>query len=548
MTVCNPVNISYRFQLEGISDRACREAADPSVVFYEGEFWLYASKSGGYWRSPDLRAWTFVPSSALPVEDYAPDAEVIDGRIVVTASRRGKPCPVYRTTDPAADDWEAVCDCPEHNDPALFQDDNGRVYRYWGCSNHLPLYACELDRGTLLPIGETVEVYHAYAPGRVAPGWERRGENHGVTDRPPHVEGPWMTKYAGRYYLQYAAPGTQYNVYGDAVLVGDGPLGPFEMQASNPFSYKPGGFLPGAGHGSTFRDRHGNWWHASTMRISVRHKFERRIGLWPAGFDDDGVMFCNTAYGDWPMRMPQGRWDPWDDAFAGWMLLSYRARAEASASLAGHGPERAFDEDVQTYWAAAGGQATLTADLGDVCEVRAIQTNFAEHDADQHGRNGEGLFFRYRVEGSADGKAWETLIDKPDSLEDLPHDYVELPAPAEARWVRLSVLHVPSGAVAVSGLRVFGAAPVGPPGRVEGVRFTRCDADPRDARVEWAPQMDATGYVVRWGVASDKLYNSAMVYGAASLELRCLQDRVQYVVSVEAFNGGGVSPLALQGA
>lgn len=50
----------------------------------------------------------------------------------------------------------------------------------------------------------------------------------------PYVEGAFMTKHDGRYYLQYAAPGTQYNTYADGVYVGQSPLGPFTRQASNP--------------------------------------------------------------------------------------------------------------------------------------------------------------------------------------------------------------------------------------------------------------------------------------------------------------------------
>ena len=43
-TWCNPVNISYRYSLDG---KGYREAADPSVVYYQGKYWLFASKSGG---------------------------------------------------------------------------------------------------------------------------------------------------------------------------------------------------------------------------------------------------------------------------------------------------------------------------------------------------------------------------------------------------------------------------------------------------------------------------------------------------------------------
>ncbi len=543
MTICNPLNVSYRFQLEGSAEAPCREAADPSVVFYDDEYWLFASRSGGYWHSPDLQSWQFVHSSALPVEDYAPDAAVIDGYVYVTASRRGEDCPFFRTKNPASDQWEKVADCPEHQDPALFQDDDGRVYRYWGCSNHLPLYACEMDPESMLPVGETAALYES---NRHVHGWERRGDDHSIEDRAPHVEGPWMSKHAGRYYLEYATPGTQYNVYCDAVLVADSPLGPFQLQGHNPHSYKPGGFIPGAGHGSTFRDHYGNWWHTSTMRISVRHKFERRIGLWPAGFDEDGVFFCNTVFGDYPMLLPEGRWDPWKDPFAGYMLLSYRARADASSALEGHPAELAFDESAQTYWAAEseGPIPTLTADLGEPCFVRAIQTNFAEHEATQYGRSGENLFFRYCIEGSTDGKSWTKLIDKSDSREDLPHDYVELEDETRAQYLKLSIMHVPGGKPAVSGFRIFGVGPGAVPSKPESVRVVRLTDDPRNALVEWSCRSDVIGANVRWGIAPDKLYSSYMVYDADSLHLRCLDREQEYYFGVESFNTAGVGPMS----
>ena len=56
-TLCNPLDLPYRFQPEPPSRR---EAADPTVVFYQGEYWLFASKSGGYWHSADFIHWTLV--------------------------------------------------------------------------------------------------------------------------------------------------------------------------------------------------------------------------------------------------------------------------------------------------------------------------------------------------------------------------------------------------------------------------------------------------------------------------------------------------------
>ena len=144
----------------------------------------------------------------------------------------------------------------------------------------------------------------------------------------PYIEGAWVDKHCGKYYLQYACPGTQYNIYSDGVYVSDSPLVPFKLAKNNPYSHKPGGFLP-AGHGSTMQDDQGNWWHTATMRVSVNHDFERRVGLCPAGFDAEGELYCNQRYGDWPMAVSGFRQDPWRDPAR--MLLSGGKRAHLVA-------------------------------------------------------------------------------------------------------------------------------------------------------------------------------------------------------------------------
>ena len=157
-----------------------------------------------------------------------------------------------------------------------------------------------------------------------------------------------MTKHNGIYYLQYAGPGTEYNVYGDGVYESDSPLGPFHLAKNNPYSYKPGGFLRGAGHGSTMEDRYGNWWHTATMQISKNHDMERRVGIWRAGFDEDGVLFCNQQFGDWPMAVEQEKEDPW--AKPEWYLLSYQKAMSASSCEEGREPSFAADENIQTWF------------------------------------------------------------------------------------------------------------------------------------------------------------------------------------------------------
>jgi hypothetical protein len=487
--------------------------------------------------------WEFIPSTTLPVEDYAPDVRVIDGYIHFTASRRDSNCPVYRTQDPASDTWELVSEPMPYWDPNIFQDDDGRVYLYQGCSNNAPLTVVEMDREGMQPLGEPIPVASA---DQQRVGWERFGEDNSTLD-PPWMEGAWVDKHEGRYYLQYAAPGTQFNVYGDGVFLGEAPTGPFVRAEHNPFSLKPGGFLPGAGHGSSFRDQYGNCWHTSTMQISVLHGFERRLGLWPAGFDEDGVLFCNTRFGDFPMRMPQGPWDPWQDPVTGWMPLTYAKDATASGSLEGHPPALAVDESVRTSWAAPDREPGhwLRVDLRAPCTVHAAQINFAEVDCDQYGREGGPLRHRYLLEGSADGDVWTPIVDRREETRDVPHDYIELKQPASLRYVRLAILEIPgNGLPAVSGLRLFGRGAVPAPQPPQGLCVLRDPADPCVARLRWEPCENATGYNVRWGIAPQKLYSDWLLYGASELKLPCLTADQGYHVAVEAFGEGGVSPLS----
>jgi hypothetical protein len=354
-----------------------------------------------------------------------------------------------------------------------------------------------------------------------------------------------MTKHNGRYYLQYACPGTEFDVYADGVMVGDHPLGPFEYAAHNPFSIKPGGFIRGAGHGSTFQDRHGNWWHASTQCVTVHHKFERRLGLWPAGFDKDGILFCNARFGDYPMRVPEAAWDPCQDAFTGWMMLSYRKPATVSSALPGCGAENGVDESVRTWWAAEeDANAWIQIDLETEGNIHAAQINFAEEQCTQYCREGAPLYHQYLLESSVDGKGWFTLADKREGKEDVPGDYDELETPIRARYVRLSITHMPGGGKpAVRGLRIFGQAGADAPAAPETPAVSRNAGDPCQAHLRWSAVPEADGYNIRWGIAPDKLYSDWLVYDQTELTMNCLTAGRRYVFAIEAFNAAGVSKL-----
>jgi hypothetical protein len=146
----------------------------------------------------------------------------------------------------------------------------------------------ELDKNRRFsPKGNKVELFNL---DEAKHGWERFGDNHSSAME-GYMEGAWMTKHDGKYYLQYAAPGTEFNVYGGGVYTADQPLGPYTYAPNNPVFYKPGGFINGAGHGSTVQGPGGQYWHFASMAVSVNVNWERRLCVFPTWFDQDGLMY-----------------------------------------------------------------------------------------------------------------------------------------------------------------------------------------------------------------------------------------------------------------
>jgi len=530
---CNPLNISYRFCLDQPSRR---EAADPTVLLYKDNYYLFASKSGGYWYSADLTTWNFVTTTDLPLENYAPTAITLGDWVYFFCSGSNT---IYRSNNPKSGKWEVFNNSfpISTTDPALFVDSDGKVYFYYGCSNNSPIQAIELDvNNKLNPKGTPVD---CFSGNPAEHGWERPGDYNTNTGN-PWIEGSWMNKYNGHYYLQYAGPGTEYKSYGDGVYVSENPLGPFTYASNNPFSSKPEGFIAGAGHGSTFEDKYGNWWHIATMSISVKHMFERRIGLFPAGFDKEGNLYTLTDFGDYPITIPDHKYTDVSELIPDWKLLSYHKTAEASSSINTNPVSSAFDENVRTYWSALSGNKGewLSVDLGGKCTVNAIQVNFAENNSTILGKNIRSE--QYLVEYSDDKQTWNVLIDKTANQEDLTHQFTVLPASVKARYIRVTNYRVPGGTFAISDLRIFGKGAILNTSGVGSIKLQRTTNDPRTIKLTWGKQMYATGYNIRFGSEPDKLYRSYEVYGDTSVTIRSLNKNQSYFFEVDAFDENGI--------
>jgi xylan 1,4-beta-xylosidase len=532
-TFCNPLNLNYRFMVDAID---AREAADAVIVLFKDDYYLFASRSGGYWTSTDLRNWTLIVPTGIDIETYAPAVVVMRDSLFYVPSASTKS---YKTADPKSGIWQAGPAIKSYGDPDLFLDNNKRLYMYYGLSNNAPTRGVELDPYTFKELGAPVDIVSAQANIH---GWERRGDDN-LLDEQPWIEGSWMIKENNKYYLHYAGPGTEFKTYADGIYVADSPLGPFEYATYSPFSFKPTGFIAGAGHGSTFKDKNGQYWHIGTMTISIKHMFERRLGIFPVGFDVDGQIRCNTSWGDYPQYFPGVKENPANDNFTGMLLLSHKKHVLASSSLEDHGVDMSVDEDARTYWSAqtGGTDEWLMIDLGKECSVEAIQVNFAEHATNPgivRGRDNI-IFEQYIIEKSMDGMKWDILVDKSQNMQDVPHDYIELEQPVAARYIKLKNVFTPGkGNFAVRDLRVFGNTAQAVFTPVIDFTVTRDLADGRDALIKWSPVENADGYIIRYGISPDKLYNNYMVYDADSIAIHSLNHGVDYYFEVRAFDSG----------
>ncbi|HVE77950.1 MAG TPA: discoidin domain-containing protein, partial [Gemmatimonadaceae bacterium] len=346
-------------------------------------------------------------------------------------------------------------------------------------------------------------------------------------------------------YLQYAAPGTEHNVYANGTYVADAPLGPFTYAPYNPVAYRPGGFMTGAGHGNTFQDAYGNYWNTGTPWLAINWNFERRLAMFPAGFDRDGDMFADTRFGDFPHWLPTRRWQDPAELFTGWMLLSYRKPVTASSARDSFPGSHVTDERRETFWVAGANRAgeSLTIDLGRSYDVKALQVNYVDYQSNIF-YSDSTVYTQFRARHSLDGRRWEPIADLTGERRDRPNAYVELRAPVRTRYIRYEHVYVASPNLAIGDVRIFGNGTGGLPPAPAGISARR-DADPRNAFVTWRPVRGAVGYNVRWGVRADKLRQSYQVFAdqGTTLELRALTIGQDYYVAVEAFDENGVSPL-----
>ena len=566
-TFCNPMNLDYGWGCFQKREKKARTAADPVIVLFKDKYYLFTTMDiGGYRVSDDLITWKdvyFNPeihASALDIDHYVAPAVAADDNYVYfinfTRDRSKKKVDVIRSADPENGKWEKCGEVRRMADPCLFIDD-GRFYFYYGLGAEQSTTFFEVNPETFEEIEGTKKVLREYITDvkECTSGYHfGRRELYdeidasawmGKFEKIPCPEGAWIVKNNDKYYLQYATPGTICNWYCDIVMESDSANGGFIEQPYNPVSLKVGGFIGGAGHSCVFKDKYGNWWQATSMWIGNHDEFERRIGLFPVSFDAKGRMRTHTVLGDYPMLLPQKKFEPQDISAFGWMLQSFNKACMASSSLSGFEPEKAADENVRTWWSAESGNAGehFVMNFGKKVQINSVQINFAEQDINPEAPK-ETDYHAYKLYTSNDGHTWKLLADKSGNKTAVPHEYLELSKPVEASYMKVENVHTPKeGKFALLDLRVFGSGYSDKPGQVKELSVKRNQKDGRYASIAWNKASGADGYLVRFGYQPDFLNQCIQVKGNETTELllHILTKGVKYYYRVDTYNESGIT-------
>lgn len=177
-TYCNPLNIDYTYMIYNSDQNlSYRSGADPSVVEFRGEYYMFVTRSMGYWHSTDLLNWNFISPGKnwYPQGSNAPTARNYKDSVLYVAGDPSGAMSILYTDDPKKGDWNAVpAILHDLQDPDLFIDDDGQAYMFWGSSNVYPLRGKKLNKNDrFLVESETVELFGLDMANH---GWERFGD------------------------------------------------------------------------------------------------------------------------------------------------------------------------------------------------------------------------------------------------------------------------------------------------------------------------------------------------------------------------------------
>lgn len=427
-----------------------RSISDPTVFFYDNKWYLYPSY-GMAWVTEDFKRWKHVRTTPY-CPKYSPCITKWGDKFLLTSWG----CPLYVSDDPLGP-FELLGDfiMPDGThfvpiDPAIFTDDDGRIYLYAygheemeGSGIHCSLnLGYELDRDNPRQVVQGPVTLFKMNPEENP--WERSGVHH-QDCRFGWVEGVHMLKYNGRYYCIYATPNTSESSYCMAVYYSDeGPLSGFICQKRNPLTLNYHGIVSGAGHGSVEVGPNNTLWVFYTIVTGYHHQYERRIGMDLVAVDENGELYCPHGITDTPQYIPGYCENPIENNNPGYFPLNVQYRSQTSSNKPGRDALYATDGSNITWWEPEEDdkEPTIECCLNVPYYVGAVRLFWQE----------SGLCYRegivpgpihYVLEGHLNGE-WITLFKNLDETEEYNIDYRTF-TPVSCDKVRLTIVGKPKG-------------------------------------------------------------------------------------------------------
>ena len=469
---------------------------DVSVLEEGGKYYMCCT-GGGMWVSDDLLNWEFHAVEHIPV---APDLAKFNGKFYLTGNTDHvyvadnplgpyEDLGLFKNTGPVENGWNGGFDTK------IFIDDDNQPYLFWPGRGISGIYGVKLNPNDMTEFMDKPTHLFGFNPMHA---WERYGEMNeypGVA----WIEGPWVIKRNGIYYLEYSASGTQWKTYAEGYYTATSPLGPYTYAPNNPLLRKTEGLVTGTAHGSIVKVKDKDeWWQFYTIVLS-NPPGGRRIGMDKVEFDSDGLMYCTVTDIPQPAPGTVARTDvPASIPVTINKINAMNALSKFSSQQNGFPAAFAVDNYSGTVWmpAADDAQPSITVELSPATRFDVVQhftvDGMRVMFGGGGGRRGFGAPFtppvyKYKLEVSQDGESYTTVLDETGNTVSRDTIYEEF-KPVNCRFVRLTVTDWPKNApLGIIDFTVFGYPDGYDPAAVATPTFSNLPLD-REVTRSRAPQ------------------------------------------------------------
>ena len=433
-------------------------SGDVSVICEDGIYYMFCT-GGGAWVSEDMLNWEYRPvrhAARIPV---APDVAKFNGRFYMS----GNDSPLYVADDPLGPyeivgEWSNTGEISEGwngaFDTHIFVDDDNQPYLFWPGRGISGIFGVKLNPDRMNEFaGKPVHLF-GFDPEHI---WERYGEMNeypGVA----WIEGPWVIKRNGTYYLEYSASGTQWKTYAEGYYTAKSPLGPYRYASNNPLLRKTEGLVTGTAHGSIVKGPDNNLWQFYTIVLS-NPPGGRRIGMDRVVFDKKGNMSVTVTDSPQPAPLAASA----SNAARNVPVTINKVRAmnalsKVSSEQPGFYGSYAVDDFSGTVWMPAEDdrEPSLLIELSPatrfdvvqlftVSSVRVLFGGISQRMSRGFGGGASAQVYKYKLEVSVDGQNFTTVLDRTGNTVARSTTFDEF-EPVECRFVKLTVTGWPENA------------------------------------------------------------------------------------------------------